>query len=476
MPSNKKKCTKKKLAKHPERISPKKLAQAMPEVLERLQSGNVADKEAAYLEVLTSVGPKVDKIMTKDGRTHNKPELKALVLAGLAVSGSSEAAQDLKNSLKSIMLKYVNAMDENEGEVAFSLEKSKEIQFRTQKCFDEGIDEMKDEIISTCYNGSEEAFKTTCPAYKASRDVFWHHFRQTFWSMIDTNLKEMMEKFDTATAGVQMGMHKSKWVCWKCGEEAAFCCTQCHVAKYCSKECQRAHWQTSHHPTCKSLHDVYAPFKVDQTTVEKAHGNPEEHATKFCIEPAVEDFHLLWIASRNHIFQKQLFVTGEEGATGVLGTAEAFLDHHFPDNKGRNTPTMTNFYGNVKKLVEDGFLLSPGSHNVSPQKCVRDRKAFLAVSQAMMFDYSTLPVMLQMPFFYVVVTDAYGSEDFSMSAGEWLYNYCDGDRYNENAFLDCNAAAERKFDAKRCRYFADFNTHEYLRENAGDFVKPSEKP
>ena len=44
----------------------------------------------------------------------------------------------------------------------------------------------------------------------------------------------------------------AKDVCAKCGKagEKLLNCSRCKVQKYCSKECQLAHWQTKHQFEC----------------------------------------------------------------------------------------------------------------------------------------------------------------------------------------------------------------------------------
>lgn len=41
--------------------------------------------------------------------------------------------------------------------------------------------------------------------------------------------------------------------CLECDNPATKKCAQCHVAEYCSAECQKAHWVESHHLVCFSI-------------------------------------------------------------------------------------------------------------------------------------------------------------------------------------------------------------------------------
>ena len=68
-------------------------------------------------------------------------------------------------------------------------------------------------------------------------------------------LRSRVEK-ETASVGSQPST-ASRGTCASCGATAALHCSRCTLAKYCSKECQRAHWK-AHRPECapRSTHSA----------------------------------------------------------------------------------------------------------------------------------------------------------------------------------------------------------------------------
>ncbi len=63
--------------------------------------------------------------------------------------------------------------------------------------------------------------------------------------------------FDMIADGLPMvGPDLAKVCCWSCfspGAEGLKKCTQCSMAQYCSRECQRDHWKANHANFCKKI-------------------------------------------------------------------------------------------------------------------------------------------------------------------------------------------------------------------------------
>ena len=57
-----------------------------------------------------------------------------------------------------------------------------------------------------------------------------------------------------------LGCPISPSICWACSRKASVehlahfrICSSCHIARYCGKECQKQHWETTHKATCATL-------------------------------------------------------------------------------------------------------------------------------------------------------------------------------------------------------------------------------
>lgn len=466
MPGRKKKYTAQRLAKRPHRITPSKLAEAMPDVVAALEGGNEEETYRASAKVASCMmGTRNAKALTRDGVTMDRLDFQMMALATLVVTGSSPEESKLKEILQeSMLLNYCLCTLSEDSEakdisILAALEAKKLI---LQGSFDKVVDEHKDAIVAICFEGDTKKFVAQCKAYHATTEEFYLRFYEASVELEDyetSGLNDQFQKQASACTGVMFGMHKSSWICWQCGEEADNCCSKCRSAKYCSKECQSLNWKNGHRAKCGAIKPVFATFDAVLTTIDKAFENPEAHAQKVGVGPAIADLHLARLASM-YVLHKEGISVQEEGIE-TLAMIEGFLDHRCPWTKGfDNSPRMANFYKNVRRVVENGFLLSPTptSKPIAPKQCDRDEDNFTTIARALMFDYSRLPREAALAVLHGFTGQDEGPS-LDLKPQEWLFNYCDGERYTEEG------PACKKLYQEYLRHELELHFNELLRTN-----------
>ena len=122
--------------------------------------------------------------------------------------------------------------------------------------------------------------------------------------------------------------------CICCGSEnAPYQCTQCKVAKFCSKECQRECWD-KHKTICEAIHTLSTQIYNNKPTMFKSHITPTNHQRliKLVGEKCIVN------AKISNVPSKCLWDTGAQ----ISVVSRRWLRKHFPSVKMRPIEELLN--------------------------------------------------------------------------------------------------------------------------------------
>ena len=154
--------------------------------------------------------------------------------------------------------------------------------------------------------------------------------------------KEVYKDIMAAAKGVVNGDDLIKNSCWNCDKPdptkvSLMSCSQCHIAVYCSQECQLAHWKHGGHKAkCKGLHSQYDRYKVNQHRVDEAVADG-----RVVTGPLVV----------NHGQEQICHLKPYPLLDYTLTVVMALTDTHFEGIQG---PSMDIFYTNIAKVACGG--------------------------------------------------------------------------------------------------------------------------
>lgn len=99
------------------------------------------------------------------------------------------------------------------------------------------------------FKGRRSTFLRLCPLlnplqFERFFEGFMFGVNGTKFGKDEKIYKTLKESVEGAVRGVVEGAHETKNTCWECKtrEHALFRCAKCHVAIYCSRQCQESAW------------------------------------------------------------------------------------------------------------------------------------------------------------------------------------------------------------------------------------------
>jgi len=234
------------------KVTAKSFSKNLPDRAEEIrQGGNVDDIAQEVTKSTLCSSQQTPVIIDKrDGKPNDPMALVFEELTTLVVPGRKryhvlweEVFQSMRMEFSKISKRY--AMGEQKRESLLKDHDEGQLMLVIHQCFNEAMKQYGKRIIKECYRGNEPAFRNGCTIYGASLHDFGEETSSIMTGLLnshefDEETNQMHFNIHTAANQVKKGTDMAKKVCWECKKiDSGFvCCSRCHCAGYCSRECQ----------------------------------------------------------------------------------------------------------------------------------------------------------------------------------------------------------------------------------------------